>query len=327
MSARPLVLAVGDAAALRSARRDARLDLRRCEDALDALALACSLPVQPVALVLDHTASSREDMPRLIDAAREAGLPSPLVLSPTQEDVDLWEFIHAEHDTPEHDADDESLAGVTAFVGAIEALLEGELALGTFLEACADFGVRLAEHPEGGLAHAAITDDDGDAIAFLVGPHALEDGPGQTGLLSVLARGCSALAALDEAVEDLIDEASTDATTGLPDRGALLEELEARIDEARPAREEFSLTLVSLEDAADLDPEWLYERLPEDSFAGVASWGVIALLDIEPEHDDVFAGLGHRLVRVAYPWDGSDPIALLEEGESVLRTLVRTDTV
>ncbi|MEM1423770.1 MAG: hypothetical protein AAGH64_07180, partial [Planctomycetota bacterium] len=278
MTARPLVLGVGHAPVLMEARRDVRLELRRCEDALDALALACTLPSPPIALVLDHDAAQREDLPEVIDAARLAGLPEPFILPPDDDGASLWDLLHAERQPDRSPAVGHAAGATGAIIGAIESLLDGELALGAFLEGCAAIGVRLLDDPAGEPAHAPVLDADGDAIAHIAGPGELRSA------LPQLARACAAIAGLDEAFEDLLEDASTDRHTGLPDREALLDELQARIDEARPARREFALTLARLEPDAWDDAEDLHAIAQDAGFAAITSWGVVAILG-SPEFD------------------------------------------
>ena len=183
-------------------------------------------------------------------------------------------------------------------------------------------GVRLADDPDAEDAAAPVLDADGAPIAYLVGPAALANA------LPLLSRACAAIAALDEAFEDLLEDASTDRHTGLPDREALLDELQSRMDEARPAREEFTLTLARLEPDAWDDIEDLHALADHAGFASITSWGVVALLgEPHPDDDTLDAAPFSAWAQVDFPWDGAEPVALLEHAESVLHALTQTDTV
>ncbi len=349
------VIGVGMSDALRYARKDVRLDLRRCEDALDALALACAEDGAPDAMVFDAHAASLEDMRQVRDAALHAGLPEPVVLAPGADNNALWRAIDpsqanpteplgfsdpAAADQPEKEpqvdfadpetedeatVQDESLEALEGLVHAIEAILEGEPALETLLDRCASFGVRLEDLDtpiDERHAHATIDDDEGDPLAMLVAPRSLAP------LLPTLARACAGLYHLEDAVTTLIDEASMDAHTGLPDRCSLLEELELRIDEARPARESFTLALVRLDSALWDDEDAPHDLAESAPYGAVTAWGVIGLVfDDEQAEPDLDGAPIDACATVVYPWDGADAETLVEAAETLLRALVRTDTV
>lgn len=325
MTRAPLrIVGVGSGDAMRTLRADERFDLVRSEDAIDALALCVSASPAPNALVFDTHAAAREDMDRVIDAALKAGLPVPIVLETDFSPNELLRALDEDH-TPHEPSAAEALLAIRALADASQAILEGDSALETLVEGCASFGVHIvapdAELPSG-HASVAIEDEDGAAIALLVAPASLEP------MLTPLARACTGFSDLDDAIEDLLEDASTDPDTGLPDRATLLEELEARIDDCRPDRRPFTLTLVRIDPDAMHDPEIALDLADQAEFGAVASWGVLGLIrEGDGLDDELPEGPIAARASVLYPWDGADAQALLNHAEEILLAMVRTDSV
>lgn len=192
---------------------------------------------------------------------------------------------------------------------------EAGLPMPIVLESGANLGAALDTMPERDPTPATPSGDTpstpGATVADMA--HALLDGRPTRALAQNDAQR-ALLERLDTHLGVLREGASTDATTGLPDRHALLDELDRRCALARRYRAPFTLRLEPIDED---DFAALPELTEHAEYAAIARWGLLALIE-EGEREPLFGAV--------CPWDGLDGATLLHRAERGSDEPIRTET-